>query len=162
MIGDQRERSQRSFRIAGAADCRPITVRSKAVVTYADTADGVSPSDLDGFFVGWPSAPTRERRLSLLQQSDAVALAFDGASLVGFATAISDGVLAGFIPFLEVLPEHQGQGIGSRLIERLLGQLDDLYMVDVVCDAALERFYARFGFTTLDRGMGLRRRDRIR
>jgi GNAT superfamily N-acetyltransferase len=117
---------------------------------------------LDGFFVGWPSAPTCERRLDLLLQSDAVALAFDGVSLVGFATAISDGVLAGFIPFLEVLPEHQRRGIGSGLIGCLLQQLDDLYMVDVVCDAALEPFYARLGFTTLERGMGLRRRERIR
>jgi len=35
-------------------------------------------------------------------------------------------------------------------------------MVDVVCDAPLEPFYERLGFLRLDRGMGLRRRDRIR
>lgn len=131
------------------------------MVTYADTADGVTQGDLDEFFVGWPSAPTSERRLDLLRQSHAVAIAFDGSSVVGFATAISDGVLAAFIPFLEVLPSHQRRGVGTALIERLLGQLDALYMVDVVCDAALAPFYARLGFTTLDRAMGLRRRERI-
>ena len=132
------------------------------MVTYADTPAGVAPADLEGFFVGWPSPPTPERRLDLLRGSDVVSLAFDGSSLVGFATAISDGVLAAYIPFLEVLPSHQGQGIGSALVERVLAQLDDLYMVDVVCDAPLEPFYERLGFLTLDRGMGLRRRDRIR
>ena len=55
-----------------------------------------------------------------------------------------------------------GPGIGSALVERVLDQLDDLYMVDVVCDAPLEPFYERLGFLTLDRAMGLRRRDRIR
>jgi GNAT superfamily N-acetyltransferase len=131
------------------------------VVTYANSADGVTAANLDAFFVGWPSAPTPERRVGLLRGSDAVSLAFEGPTLVGFSTAISDGVLAAFIPFLEVLPSHQGLGIGTALIERLLSQLDDLYMVDVVCDARLEPFYSRLGFRTLDRAMGLRRREKI-
>jgi GNAT superfamily N-acetyltransferase len=129
------------------------------VIAYSDTAAEVVPDDLAGFFVGWPSPPTLDRRLELLRRSDAVSLAYDERSLVGFATAITDGVLAAFIPFLEVLPSHHRQGIGTRLIERLLAQLDDLYMVDVVCDAPLEPFYARLGFTTLDRAMGIRRRE---
>ncbi len=130
-------------------------------MTYADTAEGVRPDDLDAFFVGWPSPPSRERRLALLLQSDSVALAFDGCRLVGFTTAISDGVLAAFIPFLEVLPSYQRRGIGTTLIDCLLADLDDLYMVDVLCDAGLEPFYGRFGFVTLDRAMGLRRREKI-
>src|SRR5262249_47495895 len=102
-----------------------------------------------------------ECRLDLLLGSDLASLAFDGSKLVGFATAVSDGVLAAYIPFLEVLPSHQGRGIGTELVRRILDRLDDLYMVDVVCDASLEPFYERLGFLKLDRGMGLRRRDRI-
>jgi GNAT superfamily N-acetyltransferase len=82
-------------------------------------------------------------------------------SAAGFATAISDGVLAAFIPFLEVLPSHRRRGIGTGLIQQLLAQLDDLYMVDVACDAPLEPFYARLGFARLDRAMGLRRREKL-
>ncbi len=131
------------------------------MIAYSDSAAEVVPDDLAGFFVGWPSPPTLDRRLELLRRSDAVSLAYDERSLVGFATAITDGVLAAFIPFLEVLPSHQHRGIGTGLIERLLAQLEDLYMVDVVCDAPLERFYAQLGFTPLDRAMGLRRREKI-
>lgn len=131
------------------------------MIAYSDSAAEVVPDDLAGFFVGWPSPPTLDRRLELLRRSDAVSLAYDEGSLVGFATAISDGVLAAYIPFLEVLPSHQLQGIGTGLIERLLAQLDDLYMVDVACDAPLERFYAQLEFITLDRAMGLRRREKI-
>ena len=76
------------------------------MITYSDSAEALDPSDMDGFFVGWPSAPTPERRLDLLRGSDVVSLAFDDASVVGFATAISDGVLAAFVTFLEVLPTH--------------------------------------------------------
>ena len=131
------------------------------MIAYSESAAEVVPDGLAGFFVGWPSPPTLDRRLELLRRSDAVSLAHDEGLLVGFATAITDGVLAAFIPFLEVLPSHQRQGIGTALIERLLTQLDDLYMVDVVCDAPLEPFYAQLGFTTLDRALGLRRREKI-
>ena len=131
------------------------------MIAYSDSAAEVVPDDLAGFFVGWPSPPSLDRRLELLRRSDAVSLAYDEGSLVGFATAISDGVLAAYIPFLEVLPSHQRRGIGTALIERLLAQLDDLYMVDVSCDAPLEPFYAQLGFSTLDRAMGLRRREKI-
>ncbi len=102
-----------------------------------------------------------ERHLELLHRSHAVTLAVEDAAVVGFATGISDGVLSAFIPFLEVLPSHQHRGIGTELVHRLLAQLDHLYMVDVCCDDALEPFYQHFGFQTLDRGMGLRRREKI-
>ena len=84
-------------------------------------------------------------------------LALDGDAVVGFVTAISDGVVSAFIPLLEVLPEYQHRRIGTELVRRLLVQLDDLYMVDLCCDADLEPFYNALGFQTLDRGMGMRR-----
>ena len=77
--------------------------------------------------------------------------------VVGFVTAISDGVLSAFIPLLEVLPAHQGQGIGSELVRRMLSELEDFYMVDLVCDPELEPFYRRFELILLS-SMGVRRR----
>ncbi len=77
--------------------------------------------------------------------------------MVGFVTAISDGVLSAFIPLLEVLPERQGEGIGTELVRRLLAELEDFYMVDLMCDPELETFYSRFEMVLLS-GMGLRRR----
>jgi ribosomal protein S18 acetylase RimI-like enzyme len=131
------------------------------VITYTTTAEGISPDQLRGFFVGWPVTPSTERRLELLRGSHAVELALDGDAVVGFVTAISDGVMSAFIPLLEVLPEYQHQGIGTELVRRLLGQLDELYMIDLCCDADLEPFYRALGFQTLDRGMGIRRRGNI-
>ena len=66
---------------------------------------------------------------------------------MGFVTATSDGVLTAFIPLLEVLPDHRGRGIGAELVRRMLGTLDGLYAVDVVCDEDVMPFYERLGFT---------------
>ena len=129
--------------------------------TYANTPRGIRAEQLIGFFVGWPAPPTPERHLELLRGSDAVVIAIDELHVIGYVTAVSDGVLSAFIPFLEVLPTHQHQGIATELVKRLLKQLDHLYMVDLCCDAELEPFYARLGFRTLDRAMGLRRRENI-
>jgi ribosomal protein S18 acetylase RimI-like enzyme len=128
------------------------------VIEYTTSVDGVTADQLEGFFVGWPSPPSRERHLDLLRGSAHVVLAKDGDRVVGFVTAISDGVLSAYIPLLEVLPEFQGRGIGSELVRRLRDRLGDLYMVDVVCDEGVVPFYARFGLQRFDAALG--RRDR--
>ena len=132
-----------------------------SVVSYAGSVEGISADQLAGFFEGWPVRPSPQRHLELLEGSDAVELAIDAGRVVGFATAISDGVMSAYIPLLEVLPEYRGQGIGSELIRRLVARLDHLYMLDLSCDADLEPFYDRLGFVTLGRAMGLRRLDKL-
>lgn len=127
------------------------------MIAYRDTVDGIDAGQLAGFFVDWRSKPNPERHVELMRGSYAVELALDGDAVVGFITAISDGVLSAFIPLLEVLPEYQGQGIGTELVRRLLARLEGFYMVDLCCDADLEPFYTRFGFVVLERGMGVRR-----
>ena len=114
---------------------------------YLDTLEGVRPQDLEGFFVGWPSPLSPETHWRVLAGSDHVLLARDEAScrVVGFVTAISDGVLSAYIPLLEVLPAWQRQGIGTELLRRMLAKLEGLYMVDLVCDPNRTGFYERFG-----------------
>ena len=127
------------------------------MIDYRTTLHAISANHLAGFFVGWPTHPDPQTHLRILQNSHAVVLAVDEAvgRVVGFANAISDGVLCAYIPLLEVLPDWQGQGIGSRLIERLCDELDHLYMVDLVCDPDLEAFYRPLGFQAL-KGMAKR------
>ncbi len=112
--------------------------------------------DLEGFFVGWPNPPSNTKLLKILNAAYAVSLAWSDDQVVGFVYAISDGVLSAYIPLLEVLPEYQGRGLGSRLVEDILARLDDLYMIDLVCDPELEKFYQPHGFTIL---AGMARRN---
>ena len=116
------------------------------MITYIDSVSGVTSQDFQGFFEGWPKPPSQQKHLDLLQRSDHVVLAVDGETgkVVGFATAISDGVLSAHIPFVEVHPAYQSQGIGEELISKMLGKLDDLHMVDLICEPELQTFYQRF------------------
>lgn len=106
---------------------------------------GVKPEHLVGFFEGWPTPPSPETHLRVLNGSSHVAVAWYENRLIGFCNAVSDGVLSAYIPLLEVLPEHRGHGLGARLLAAVLEQLQDYYMIDLTCDAGRTAFYVRNG-----------------
>lgn len=83
----------------------------------------------------------------MLRNSDKVTIALDEKvnRVTGFITAISDGVLSAYIPFLEVLPEYQQMGIGRELVKRILNQLEGIYMIDLMCDENLQPYYEELG-----------------
>nr|WP_281497260.1 GNAT family N-acetyltransferase [Ornithinimicrobium sp. F0845] len=110
---------------------------------------------IEGFFVGWPVAPTAEKLMEVMAGSHRRVWAVREERVVGYVNAISDGVLNAFIPWLEVHPDHQGQGIGAELVRRIVAQLDGMYAVDLCCDTELFPYYERLGFTTFG-GAGLR------
>jgi ribosomal protein S18 acetylase RimI-like enzyme len=116
-------------------------------ITYTDSLDTITPDKLRGFFVGWPTPPSPETHLRILLGRDFVWVAVNDETgiVVGFITAISDGVSSAYIPFLEVLPPYQGQGVGTELARRMLDSLRHLYMVDLVCDDDVMPFYERLG-----------------
>ena len=125
-------------------------------VTYVETTDGIDPRALRGFFVGWAKRPSREAHLEILEGSDFRILAVsDDHGVVGFVTAITDGVSCASIPYLEVLPEWQGQGIGTELMGRVMAKLENLYAIDLICDEDVQGFYQRLGFSAR-RGMTIR------
>ena len=128
-------------------------------VTYEETTDRIGLSDLRGFFVGWRKRPSPEAHLEILQGSDFRILAVsDDRRVVGFVTAITDGVSCGYIPYLEVLPEWQGKGIGTELMRRMMAKLEILYAIDLICDEEVQGFYQRLGFSER-RGMTIRNYD---
>ena len=112
-----------------------------------ESLDGIGAEHLGGFFVGWPDPPSPDTHLRMLRASDAVVLAVDEESgmVAGFVTAISDGVLAAYIPLLEVLPAYQRRGIGAELVRRMLAGFSSLYMVDLLCDDGLRPLYEAAG-----------------
>lgn len=114
---------------------------------YKNNIDGVSSTMLNGFFVDWPNPPNPQTHLKLLKNSSNVIIAFDENTnqVVGFITAISDGVLSAYIPFLEVLPAYKNKGIGKELVTRMLKELDHIYMIDLCCDDDLVPYYEGFG-----------------
>jgi len=114
---------------------------------YKNNLDRITQEMLEGFFVGWPNPPSKQKHLEILQGSSHVWLAIDRESdkVVGFINAISDGILSAYIPLLEVVPEYQKQGVGKELARRMLQSLEQFYMVDLLCDVELQEFYGSLG-----------------
>lgn len=121
------------------------------MIRYTSDLHGIGADQLAGFFEGWPNPPSREVHLRLLEGSDEIVLAIDDetGAVVGFVTAITDGVLCAYVPLLEVLPEYRGRGIARELVTSLREALHGYYMIDLVCDEALARFYESLGFSRM-------------
>ena len=118
------------------------------MIRYQLDCTNIMPPMLRGFFVGWPNPPNTETHLKILEQSAYIVLAVDENTnqVVGFVNAISDRVLSAYLPLLEVLPEYQFRGIGRALMEKMLEQLQGLYMIDLTCDAKLQKAYKQLSF----------------
>lgn len=126
-----------------------IAMTNKATkIVYSTSKENLLGLSIGNFFVGWPKKPSEETLRKSIINADYVVLAVDKEEkkLVGYITAISDNVLSAYIPFLEVEKSYQGQGIGKTLVKKLLEQLKNLYMIDVVCDKKIAGFYEEAGF----------------
>ena len=73
---------------------------------------------------------------------------FDNEELVGFLDVVSNGVTDAYIQDVIVRPSHQGNGIGTHMIEMAVKRLKDnrVYAISVLFDEKLKDFYAKFGF----------------
>jgi len=116
-------------------------------ISYTDSLESLTASQLEGFFVDWPEHPCPQTHREILRGSHAAWLAIDQGRCVGFINAISDGVFYAFIPLLEVLPDYQGKGIGTELMRRMLETLEGMYAIDIVCDKSVAPFYKAKGFS---------------
>jgi ribosomal protein S18 acetylase RimI-like enzyme len=117
------------------------------MIVYTDDLSSMREDMLSGFFVGWPRRPSARQHLAALRSSYRSVVAIDAAAdrVAGFVNMLSDGMLTAFIPWLEVLPAYQQQGIGDELMQRILAGTERFYSVDLVCDEPLLAYYARFG-----------------
>ncbi|WP_391123133.1 GNAT family N-acetyltransferase [Psychrobacillus sp. L3] len=116
-------------------------------MNYTNELADIQAESLEGFFVDWSNPPSTMTHMRILNGSSHKILAIDSVSgeVVGFITAISDGVLSAYIPLLEVLPAYKNKGIGKELIQRMIAELKDLYMIDLLCDTHLQPYYEKHG-----------------
>ena len=74
--------------------------------------------------------------------------AYDGDLLVGFGRVLSDGVMHAMIYDVIVLPEYQGRGIGTQIMDLLMRRCLSANIRDIqlFCAKGKREFYERFGF----------------
>jgi GNAT superfamily N-acetyltransferase len=112
---------------------------------------------------GWNPVHPEQSAASLAGSAFVVA-AMDGAKTVGTARLVWDGGCAALIKDVLVLPEYQGYGIGTEMMNRIMNflreQLKPGYgiQIDMMAAQGKEGFYERFGFTSRpreNRGAGM-------
>lgn len=99
--------------------------------------------------VGWNRM---EKELSnLIMNSYCNIAVYDENELVGYIDCVSNGVTDAYIQDLMVNPKQQGKGIGTELMNRMIGYLKDnhIYMISVIFEENLMPFYNNFGFNIM-------------
>lgn len=77
-----------------------------------------------------------------------------GEVLIGFGRAISDGQYQAAIYDCAIVPEYQGQGVGSEIIRRIVEQLTHCNII-LYASPGREEFYRKHGFARMKTGMAL-------
>jgi len=95
--------------------------------------------------IGWSAAEKPELLHKALLNSHSLVTAWHDQRLVGLANAISDGYLV-YYPHLLVLPDYQGCGIGTRLMQTLMARYDGFHQHMLVADGRAIEFYRKCGF----------------
>lgn len=112
---------------------------------YTDELEDVKIAE--GFFDGWLNPPDENVHRKILSGSfkSFVAIHEEKKEIIGYINVISDGVLTAYIPFLEVINDYKGQGIGNKLAKMAMEEFKDFYMIDIICDSELVHFYEKMG-----------------
>ena len=95
----------------------------------------------------WGTWRTPEQVRSQLDSAWRLVGAYDETgALVGFARAVSDGVGIAYLADVFVLPAHQGKGLGTSIVRRMIdeGPGADLRWILFTRDA--HGLYEKFGF----------------
>jgi N-acetylglutamate synthase-like GNAT family acetyltransferase len=68
----------------------------------------------------WAQGRSRKALRQMLQGSQAIVSSWQGSALIGFGRATSDGLYRAVLWDVVVDSNHQGQGLGRRIVETLL------------------------------------------
>jgi len=109
-------------------------------------------NQLRGLFDGhsfWAQGRSRRAMVQMLLGSCSVVSAWQGGRLVGIGRATSDGVFRAVLWDVVVAEEHQGRGLGRRIVQALLASppvtaSERVYLMTTNSSG----FYERLGFSS--------------
>lgn len=98
----------------------------------------------------WESARYPDKLAQAIANSHRVVSLWDNDALMGIVTAISDGSMCVYFPYVAIAPAIQGQGWGRRLIERALLFYNGFHHIALISYAEKGGFYESCGFSRDD------------
>jgi predicted N-acetyltransferase YhbS len=84
-----------------------------------------------------------------------VCFAYAGTALAGAGRVLGDGLDCAYIADVAVRPEHQGRGLGSEIIRRLVGLSSGHKKIILYANPGTEDFYRRLGFLHMATAMAI-------
>jgi GNAT superfamily N-acetyltransferase len=80
---------------------------------------------------------------------------YAGDTLVGAGRALADGLDCAYIADVAVRPEHQGEGLGRAIIERLVAAAAAHKKIILYANPGAEEFYVKLGFYPMNTAMAI-------
>ena len=112
------------------------------------TTHELKAADLEELFlsVEWSSGHFPEKLEAAMKGYGTVISAWDGEKLAGLLCAMDDGVMNAYIHYVLVRPDHQGRGIGRKLIELAKEKYRDYLRIVIISYNKAVGFYEQCGF----------------
>ena len=95
---------------------------------------------------GWSSAEKPQQLIPALKNSHTLVTARISGKLVGIGNAISDGHLVVYYPHMLVHPDHQGAGIGRKMMQAMQSVYAGFHQQMLTADGDAVAFYKALGF----------------
>jgi GNAT superfamily N-acetyltransferase len=115
--------------------------------------------DLDELSRLYRMAPLGDKSPKMLEtvfgNSMFTCFVYSGDALVGAGRALADGADCAYIADVAVHPDHQGQGLGSDIIRRLVELARGHKKIILYAAPGTEGFYRKLGFLHMNTGMGI-------
>lgn len=106
--------------------------------------------------VGWGNVNIEMSERSIANSVYSLVVISEG-DVIGMGRIVGDGAMYYYIQDVAVLPEHQGKGIGQRMIGKLLDYIKNscpgAAFVGLFASQGKEQFYEKFGFKDDSSGM---------
>ena len=126
------------------------------MIQWRDSTDSISWAELSEMY---RLAPLGDKPPGWLETAFSNSMfkcfAYEDNTLVAAGRAVADGVDCSYICDVAVHPSHQGRGLGSQVIERLVAASQGHRKIILYAVPGKEDFYRRFGFRRMRTAMAI-------
>ena len=98
----------------------------------------------------WAKGRNLERVKKSIENSICFGLCDSENNMLGFARVVTDKVVFAYLMDLFIFEEHQGKGLGTKLVKHITEQPDLQVRLWFLATVTAHGLYKKFGFSNLD------------